>query len=55
MNILLTMNAPLSSEAMATFFEGLKVLAYGMSATIGVLFFFYLIVKLLIKFFPEKE
>lgn len=44
-----------SKEAMGTFFEGLKVLALGMSTVIGVLIVFYLLIKLMIKIFPSKE
>lgn len=49
------MNAPFSPEAMDTFFKGLKIMGLGMTTVIGVLLLFYLIVKLLIKIFPEKE
>jgi len=55
MNILLAMNPPFGSEAIKTFFSGVRVMGYGMTATLGVLFVFYIIIKLLIKFFPEKE
>lgn len=60
MNLLLVvetpkMNAPFSPEAYAVFHKGLKIMGIGMSTVIGVLFLFYLIVKLLIKIFPEKD
>jgi hypothetical protein len=50
-----SMNEPLGNEAMSVFFSGLKVLAYGMTTVIGVLLLFYLLIKLIIKIFPEKE
>lgn len=49
------MNMPFSEEAFSVFMKGLKLTAVGMSTVIGVLFVFYLIVKLMIKIFPEKE
>lgn len=61
MNLLLfadaavNMNQAFSKEAMDTFYEGLKVLGIGMSTVIGILAIFYLLIKLLIKIFPEKE
>lgn len=51
----LNMYAPLSSNAMDTFFAGLRVLAFGMGTVIGVLLIFYIIIKLMIKLFPNKE
>lgn len=48
-------NTPFGSEAMKVFFEGLKVLAIGMTTVIGVLFFFFLLIKLLVKLLPNKE
>lgn len=44
-----------SKEAMDTFFEGLKVLGMGMGTVIGVLIIFYLMIKLMIRIFPNKE
>lgn len=49
------MNLPFSKEAMDVFIQGLKVTIYGMVTVIGVLFLFYILIKLLIKIFPEKE
>lgn len=51
----LIMYAPFSSEAMESFYAGLGVMAYGMTTVIGILFLFYLIIKLLIKLFPDKN
>lgn len=51
----LIMYAPFSSEAMESFYAGLGVMAYGMTTVIGVLFLFYVIIKLLIKLFPDKN
>lgn len=55
MESLLLMYLPFSSEAMATFFSGLKVMALGMTSVIAVLFIFFLIIKLMIKVFPDKD
>lgn len=54
-NLLLAMNRPFSTEAFSTAKEGLKVMAYGVTTVIGVLFVFYIIVKLMIKLFPGSE
>jgi len=54
-NMLIFMYLPFSREAMDTFYSGLKVMFYGMTTVILVLFVFYLIIKFLIKFFPDKE
>lgn len=51
----LLMNPPFSKEAMATFYEALRVLGYGMTTVILVLFLFFIIIKLLIKLFPERD
>ncbi|MDI6618225.1 MAG: OadG-related small transporter subunit [Clostridiales bacterium] len=45
---------PFSKEAINTAKKGLTIMGYGMVTVIGVLFLFYIIVKLLIKLFPEK-
>lgn len=50
-----TLSLAFSSKAMETFFEGLKILAVGMSTVIGILIVFYLLIKLIIVIFPEKE
>lgn len=55
MSLLLVMYPPFSSEAFETFYSGLRVLAYGMTTVLLVLFLFFIIIKLLIKLFPEKE
>ncbi|KPU45283.1 oxaloacetate decarboxylase, gamma chain [Oxobacter pfennigii] len=49
------LNIPFSSDAFKTFNEGLEVMAYGMTTVILVLFMFYIIIKLLIKLFPDRE
>jgi Na+-transporting methylmalonyl-CoA/oxaloacetate decarboxylase gamma subunit len=49
------MNLPFSAEAMQTFFSGLRVMAFGMSLVLGVLFLFYILIRLMIKAFPEKD
>lgn len=54
-NLLLAMYVPFSREALDTFYSGLRVMLYGMTTVIMVLFLFYLIIKFLIKFFPDKE
>lgn len=50
-----TMNPPFGAEAWNTFFAGLRVMGIGMTAVIGVLFVFFLMIKLLIKLLPNKE
>ena len=54
-NLLLFVSPPFGSEAIKVFYEGLKVLAIGMTTVIGVLFFFFLLIKLLVKLLPNKE
>lgn len=49
------MNIPFSAEAWETFLSGVRIMVIGMTTVIGVLFLFYLLVKLMIKVFPEKE
>ncbi|HBM75291.1 MAG TPA: hypothetical protein DD429_07025 [Clostridiaceae bacterium] len=49
------MNAPFSAESFDTFMKGLKITGLGMTTVIGVLFLIYLIIKLLIKIFPENK
>lgn len=53
--ILVSMYAPLSREAFNTFYQGLGVMAKGMGLVIGVLGLFYLLVKIMIKLFPERK
>lgn len=53
--MLISMFAPFSAEAFNTFYRGLGVLWKGMALVIGVLYLFYLIVKIMIKLFPEKK
>lgn len=55
MDLLIVMYVPFSREAMNTFYSGLRVMLYGMTTVVLVLFLFYLIIKFLIKFFPDKE
>lgn len=49
------MNVPFSRQAFDTFNSGLRVMAYGMTTVLLVLFAFYIIIKLLVKFFPEEK
>jgi hypothetical protein len=49
------MNVPFSAESFDVFMKGLKMTGLGMTTVIGVLFLFYLIIKLLIKIFPEGK
>lgn len=53
--MLVSMFAPFSADALNTFNQGLGVLWKGMGLVIGVLYLFYLIVKIMIKLFPEKK
>lgn len=53
--MIVSMFAPFSPEAFNTFYQGLRVLGEGMALVIGVLFLFYILVKIMIKLFPEKK
>lgn len=55
MNLVLAMNRPFSPEAFDTFLKAVPVLVKGMGTVLLVLFAFYLIIKLLIKIFPDKD
>lgn len=49
------MNGVFSQDAIGVFNEGLKVMGLGMTTVIGILIVFFLLIKLLIKLFPDKE
>lgn len=54
MNLVLDMNRPFSPEAFDTFLKAVPILFKGMGTVILVLLAFYLIIKLLIRIFPDK-
>jgi Na+-transporting methylmalonyl-CoA/oxaloacetate decarboxylase gamma subunit len=49
------MNPPFSSEAFKVFSHGLGILGLGMGGVLGLLLVLYLLIKLMIKVFPEKK